>query len=352
MTVHEGKDPYTCDKRDEGGKGCGLGFDTEGKLNSHIGRVHGTKRFVCVVCLSDLEIDDQDGSQVQLEKGFPTHAALQAHVASEHPPTCSECGLRCTSQSALKNHAEVVHGGLDADERKTHICQEPNCGRGFTKKGNLNAHIQISHTGKRFICGEFELRKLKNISDWNGSDACGEALRSKANLEKHIRAVHLGLDPSGKANKNGEKNSIRRSGQTPQVSTLTRLTGLGYEIESGRFIRCLIHDCDHRFVREYDLEIHLQSQHGLADLDIQEMKERRERGALDKLNVPYPCAIRMNGMNEGSSGSAGFLLDGDCSQGGDYDDPWFDDEMEMENIVGGDYMYNGEDVDMIDPCLV
>ena len=377
MTVHEGKDPFTCDKRDERGQECGLGFETEGKLNSHIGRVHGTKRFVCMMCLSDRENHNKDGFQVQLEGGFPTHAALQAHLASEHPPTCPECALKCTSQSALKSHIEVVHGGLDVGERKTYICQEPYCGRGFTKKGNLNAHIQISHTGKRFICGEVELKTLKNVGDWNGSDACGEALRSKANLEKHIRGVHLRLDPLGNAKNDDQQGLVGRSGPIPQASTLTRLTGAGYDTESGRIICCMVQDCNYRFVREYDLEIHLQSQHGLADLDIHELSERREfdnrqilladskttlnheTGALDQSSVQVHDEVGISGARGSFLNGAGLWLGG-YSQGGSGDGPWLYDEMEMEmeDFVDGVYMdnnhgrCNGEDVDMIDPSLV
>ncbi|KAL6715705.1 hypothetical protein ACLMJK_006666 [Lecanora helva] len=199
---------------------------------------------------------------------FPTHAALQAHLVSKHPPTCIECGLQCASQSALKNHVEVIHGDFDINERKIYVCPESECGRAFTKKGNLNAHIQINHNGKRFVCGKADPRTLKKVGDWDGSDACGEALTSKANLEKHIRGVHLGLDSSNKVKKRNKKRPAQRANY---VSTLTKLTGAGYETDNGRIIRCPGRDCDYRFMREHDLEMHLQSQHASADLTIQAM---------------------------------------------------------------------------------
>ena len=273
IIVHEGEDPFVCRTRDEEGRECSAGFDTEGKLNSHIGRVHGEKRFLCTICPPIGDVNDPGISHENREATFSTHAALQAHFASEHPPTCTDCGMQCTSQGALKSHIEVIHGGFDIDERKIHICQEPSCGRGFTKRGNLNAHIQICHIGKRFVCGEIDLKSLNRIGDWDGSDACGEALKSKANLEKHIRGVHLGLEPSGKAKKKDLRSLPR---PLNQVSAITRLTGSGYETDSRRGICCLIQGCSHRFTREYDLEIHLQSQHHLSDFEIQEMLVERD----------------------------------------------------------------------------
>lgn len=279
--VHEGRPLFVCDALNHDGTECGAGFDTEGKLKSHVGRVHGVKTFVCTICLlHGTEIipgqEDRQGHGHGQEYGgahsaFATHAALQAHIASEHPPTCADCGLKCTSQSALKSHVEVIHGAFGVDERKIYACPEADCGRAFTKRGNLNAHIQISHVGKRFVCGVVDVQTLNHIESWDGSNGCGEASTSKRNLERHIRTAHLGLGPIGQVRKQERDGSLGLSVQRDQVSALMRLTGSGYEDESGRNIACLIQGCEHRFYRNYDLDIHLQSRHGLADLEIQEM---------------------------------------------------------------------------------
>lgn len=365
MISHEGRDPFVCGKLSEKGQECGAGFDTEGKLNSHIGRIHGTKRFVCTMCSPTHVVNDPALSEEYREASFPSHAALQAHLASEHPPTCAQCGLQCTSQSALKSHVEVIHGGFGIDERRTHICQEPDCGRGFTKKGNLNAHVQISHTGKQFVCGEVDPNVLNNIGDWNGSDACGEALKSKANLEKHIRGVHLGLEPSGKAKKKGRRSLAGRLGLTHQASTLTKLTGYG--TDGKRVIFCLVQGCNHRFIRDYDLEIHLQSQHGLADFEIQDMLKPEPQGFSDT-TAEHVIEARDNfTLQQGDDGEtdgiketneteiphgADSWLGAYSSLGGTSGDTFSYDGMDIQDLSHGNYAIDGGDVDMIDPNLL
>ena len=274
-TIHEGRDPYVCQAVSSEGKACGAGFGTEGKLKSHVGRVHGVKTYMCTTCSPANEGDFGNEFQGGREAVFPTHAELQAHLATEHPPTCTECGLKCTSYSALKSHSEVLHGGFDLDQRRTHICPEPECGRGFTKKGNLNAHVQISHNGKRFICGSIDPMTLNNVGEWDGSDACGEPSTSKANLERHIRIVHLGWPAQNTSQKKKKALLSGTLAHRDRASILTRLTGAGYDTESGREIVCLVQGCSYRFLREYDLEIHLQSRHGLADRDIQDVVMER-----------------------------------------------------------------------------
>lgn len=272
IMIHEGRDPFVCEAIANNGIMCGAGFDTESKLTSHVSRAHKTKTYLCAICTTQDEQKDQDTSSQNLEAVFPTHAELQAHINSVHPPTCTECGLKCTSRSALKNHLEVIHGGFDIDERRTHLCSEPDCGRGFTKRGNLNAHIQVDHAGKRFICGKVDPKILNDVAGWDGSDACGEACKSKRTLERHVRSVHVGLESDNKIKTKKTRGSAKRSTSNTDALTLTRLTGAGYEAESGRNIPCSVEDCDHRFMRWYDFEIHLQTWHGMADSEIQDLQ--------------------------------------------------------------------------------
>ena len=330
---------------------------------------------MCTICSSNAGNKISEKLPEQQERVYQTHAALQAHITNHHPPTCAECTLQCSSQSALKSHMEVVHGGFDIDERRVHICQEPGCGRGFTKKGNLNAHVQIDHTGKRFICGKAGTNTLRKIGEWNGSDACGEAFRSKANLEKHIRGVHLGLGHSGRIMKRETQGFAGELDHTPQVSTLTRLTGAGYETESGRVIGCLVQHCSHRFRREYDLEIHLQSQHGLADFEIQDLLVEDEfdkqpalhkssyaatkqcAGALSGFSLPQNEEIEMYDIDEGPGDGVDSWRKSVSSLGGIGSDPWPYDAMGVQSIVHGyhwDDIYQRPregDVDMVDPTL-
>ena len=382
LTIHEGKDPFVCTALDETGQECRAGFDTEGRLNSHVGRVHGSRRFVCNICSQgdkestiDVCVIDKSGETV-----FPTYASLQAHLASEHPPTCPECGLQCTTQNALKSHLEVIHGGFDIDERRIHICQESNCGRGFTKKGNLNTHIQISHAMKRFICGEVDQMKLNNIGGWDGSDACHEAFKSKANLEKHIRAKHLGLRTASKAHKQNRIKSYEKSNQGYQTSALTRLTGVGYGSENGRNIACLVQGCDYRFAREYDHEIHLQSRHGLADLEIQNLLLENENSSQPPWQETSSLVIEQSWTNShrihadpddgmdvdhgneayemGVMNNAGPWTNGSFWQRGSGGDTYSDEQLQAQFLASNDLAdsrcgkSSTESVPMIDPSLL
>jgi len=379
IIVHEGTSPFVCEVLNHDGTNCGAGFDSEAKLKSHAGRVHRARTFLCTMCsLQEAEVKEEhdyreDGSM------FATHAALQAHIASEHPPTCADCGLKCTSQSALKSHVEVIHGGLGIDERRIHFCPEADCGRAFTKKGNLNAHIQISHVGKRFVCGVVDVRTLKNVEDWDGSDACGEASTTKRNLERHIRTVHLGLGPIGKTRKKEKRGPLEQPALKNQVSAFTRLTGSGYEDESGRNIACLIQGCDHRFYRDYDLEIHLQSRHGLADLEIQEMlmggnvygrpsfqgppvfATKEDVEAEKAFDMQFSSDVAMKDADESLEGVA--LRGGDSWLGGQSYQTSSRSGEDLRSELGMQQMVNrshewandgggaSHDVDMIDPSL-
>ena len=245
-------------------------------LKAHKERVHGSKRFYCVECsTAGTENDAALGQEVE-RKGFSTYAALQAHIDSVHPPTCLDCGLRCASNRELKVHVEVQHGPLDLDERRTHACPENDCGRTFTKKGNLTIHIQTVHGGKRFVCGSIDLSTLHKIGTWDGSDACGRVFKSKLSLEEHIRTAHLGLDHARK-----KESKDTDTSQTKVTSSLLWLTGSGYEKESGRHIACLLGYCHYRFVREIDLESHLELHHGMARTSIPGLR-RAGRSRVDR----------------------------------------------------------------------
>lgn len=276
--VHEGKSPFICQEQDGDGETCGAGFDTAGKLKSHEARLHGSRRFWCTVCSPNgPEMAEESGEKEIEGAAFSTYADLQAHIGIKHPPTCLECGRRCASQRELKKHIEVKHGSQAMDERRTHICPKPGCGRGFTKKNNLTVHIQTVHGQKRFVCGAVDPSNLKKVGDWDGAGACGTSFTSKSNLEEHIRIAHLGLKRTQKRKRTTGEDDIVETGPPAKkapISSLLRLTGSGYENESGRYIPCLLPSCPYRFMRMYDLSIHLSHRHGLLDVEIQSLLSR------------------------------------------------------------------------------
>lgn len=278
--VHEGKSPFICLAQDEDGEICGAGFESAGKLRSHEARLHGSKRFWCTVCSSNgPEMAEESGEQEIEGAAFSTYADLQAHIRIKHPPTCLECGRRCASQRELKKHIEAKHSSQSMEERRRHLCPKPGCGRGFTKKNNLTVHIQTVHGEKRFVCGAVSPRKLNKVGHWDGAGACGTSFTSKSNLEEHIRIAHLGLQRTQKRKCTTEEDDMADTRPPPKkahISSLLRLTGSGYENESGRYIPCLLPGCSYRFMRVHDLSVHLSHRHGLVDVEIQSLFSRAD----------------------------------------------------------------------------
>jgi hypothetical protein len=85
----------------------------------------------------------------------------------------------------------------------------------------------------------------------------------------------MGLEPTRKRKAQGNKKSEYRAGESVKgSSTIAKLTGVGYE--ESRHIPCLYPSCPNRFIRQYDLEIHMKSKHGLTDGEVVELLVEKE----------------------------------------------------------------------------
>ncbi|KAL8736619.1 MAG: hypothetical protein Q9181_002317 [Wetmoreana brouardii] len=350
LTVHEGRKPYSCELRDADDNVCGQGFETVGKLRAHEGRVHGGKRFWCSICAKDSSRKDEAFQKASNwdEAGFSTYAQLQEHIKIDHPPKCNICGLACSSQRELKNHVELQHTTPNTDERKTHLCPEPNCGRTFTKKWNLNVHIQSTHQSKKYVCGEVSLGTLNRVEGWDGLNACGRALSTKGSLESHIRTAHMDM---------GRRRSKNRKRQTsdPTEQNLIKLTGAGYKEDSGRHIGCLLQDCQFRFGRAYDLQVHLLSHHCLSEDDAKRLVDTA--GPNGNFLSPYysgfsddlmhdidpknwhmmdPEDHRNIGEEDITDGGHFWIWDDQADADEQGDDGWYHEQMEMRMLIDGD----------------
>lgn len=256
-----------------------MAFDTAGHLRAHESRVHTEKRFTCAEC-SHHELSSDNNPEAGATVSFPTYALLQAHIKSVHPPQCPNCSITCSTSRELRRHLEVAHGDVTLEERKLFPCSYPGCDRSFTKKGNLTVHIRTVHEGeKRFVCGETDLSASKKVLGWTGEDGCGKRYGSKLALEEHIRTAHLGFQ-NAKAERrqrlgHGGKGQQHQNATQPGLSALAALTGEGYAEESGRHITCLIESCPHRFLRNYDLWIHMGSKHNSSEEEIRDLFMQR-----------------------------------------------------------------------------
>ncbi|MCJ1292344.1 Strongly-conserved Zn-finger binding protein (TFIIIA) [Xylographa carneopallida] len=380
-SVHERTNRFVCEETDDAGRICEHAFDTAIKLKNHKNRIHMREKFQCTICKDSSSVPADGDSQI-LSLGFLTYNALMAHNKEVHPPICSYCGLQCATNNSLKTHLEIQHGALQLSDRKIHFCMETGCGRGFTKRGNLLVHIRTVHGNQRaFVCGTTDLSSINKAEGWQGADACGRAFTTKANLVEHICTAHLGLD-------HARKGKASLSKKKPKASTVGRLSGTAYDEEAHRDISCLLSDCDFRFGREYDLEIHMQSKHGLADFEIQILRAGRdghgrstsgytlasERDDADMeaeraLDEQFGMATMNEGtdeeererdlaeaLDEAAARGGQFWLRGPFDDGNMRDD-WDAEEQDMRRPIGDgdeDEMDENDDGDemVIDPALL
>ncbi|KAF2205918.1 hypothetical protein GQ43DRAFT_384947 [Delitschia confertaspora ATCC 74209] len=274
---HLDMNPYACTHTDPTtGQPCTAAYSKEGALRKHIANLHSGNRYTCNICTPDETLAFKDGpmSPASEPVGFPTYSALQAHISEVHPPMCNECHKKFATIATLRAHIEIIHEAPPGGN-PSFPCPEPGCERSFTKRGNLNVHVQSVHQKvKRFICGECDLSKssVPQIKEWNGNTACGQAFGAKCTLEQHIQTQHLSIKLNKKHIRQAKKQGRRRA---PAPSALAMLTGVGYD--EGRDVACLIPGCEHRYQRDYELRLHLRgATHGLSEDQIEEMIAERD----------------------------------------------------------------------------
>lgn len=285
-SVHLNEKAFRCTHIEDGtmDEECGESFSNPRQLKAHQARCHSGARYFCQICAppgDDENMMDEGDENLSLQApqvGFSSYAELQTHIKIVHPPTCGTCGKACETNRALMAHMDIEHSSLT--DRQRFECTEPGCGRKFTKAGNMKVHIQTVHAKtKKFICGQFDLTKSKKVEGWQGP-GCGYSFGTKANLEEHVRTQHLNLPGTSRPNqKNTSKKASRL--QSPALkktddATASLLTGYGYEKD--RPIACLEPCCPHRFMRNVDLENHMDTSHQWNIDDIEDaMREREAR---------------------------------------------------------------------------
>ncbi|RDL40546.1 uncharacterized protein BP5553_00525 [Venustampulla echinocandica] len=244
--------PFPCTYIDPVTKvACNAGFDGAVGLRKHEERVHATPGFACTAC-PVLGSFNPDGSQKLL--GFATKAQLQTHIRKEHA-NCMFCDLKCSSQRELQSHIESQHSGKSLDERKTVRCTYIGCDSTFTKKSNLAVHVRSIHNGERYICGTLDISSNPELAAFAAESGCGKDFVSKANLEGHIRNFHLRM--AGNTSASLHKTRTPK----PKPSAIDELMGNSYAADPKRNIPCLAPTCLHKFIRDYDLQVHMRTAH-------------------------------------------------------------------------------------------
>jgi hypothetical protein len=356
---HIGMAPYPCDHVDPiTFEACNAAYDGATALNAHKARVHGPLAFFCILCTTGETHDD--GTPIHV--GFTTNSALQSHVKKEHP-ICTFCALKFASQSSLKSHITSQHSGTTLEERKNVVCTEPSCGKRFTKASNLDIHKRTDHWGERFICGTFGVGNLGEIQDFFNKVGCGRDFTSKASLIDHIRIAHLGLPSKINASrpdrtsimdvdmddyKDGEHTKPaprkKKHGKT-KISAIDELLGNSYDADPYRKTICPVTSCPRKFIRDYDLQVHLRIAHPPSTLNAipdrvacsgmsrfaqsstHESGDRAEVNAIyDQVNIDWHLQ---------SGGNFWFCADEETEES-QYPDLWIRDELEMRSLIGHD----------------
>jgi general transcription factor IIIA len=353
--------PFQCTHIDPiTGVACNAGFDGGSGLRKHEDRVHGMPRYFCPECVIPGSMG-ADGSALNI--GFTTEAQLQAHIKKEHA-NCPFCDRRCASQSALEKHIESQHSGTTLAQRKNIPCTYLGCAKTFTKKSNLTVHIRTAHIGERYICGTFDVCNIPDLAPFDTSNGCGKDFVSKANLEDHVRTAHLGLpsvinakrkrsipvpdDDDDEYNPAGTSRKRRKGKKIfEQPSAFDELTGAVYDDDERRTIPCTVPGCRHKFMREYDLEVHLRTkQHNppatsanmesntasMADQAFLSRGLIEEDGAEANLGGMYSPAFTDWEMQEQALAGGPFWVGADA-MAGSLPDQWAQDEMDMRRLI-------------------
>ena len=138
------------------------------------------------------EFEEQYSTQKQGQETFKTEDSLKCdlcdyltdekyllsrHVKNVHSEikafVCDKCDFKTTYKYGLKKHEKVVH-----NDYKPHKCTYPNCSfKGTANKANLDIHIRAVHLKiKDHVC-----------------DICGYATVDKHTLLSHKKGVHDGI---------------------------------------------------------------------------------------------------------------------------------------------------------------
>ncbi|KAH7704194.1 zinc finger protein [Aphelenchoides avenae] len=151
--IHSGEKPYECAI-------CGERFRFYSNVRTHMASRHGSeegKTHACTDC------DFRTAFSESLARHRRTHTG-------EKPYKCEVCGAAYRQYSNIQEHMRKHTG------EKPYKCQR--CDKTFTSSGALATHVKTHSGEKPYAC-----------------DFCKHRSAMKANLQRHVEAMHEGVKP-------------------------------------------------------------------------------------------------------------------------------------------------------------
>ncbi|KAK5897886.1 hypothetical protein CgunFtcFv8_015350 [Champsocephalus gunnari] len=224
---------------------CKAVFTKSWRLDAHLCKHTGLKPFTCEEC------DKSFSARYQLSRHQRNHSGEKPHKC-----LADECSKGFGTYTSMKNHMARVHQHKD----RLYRCDHKGCGKDFSKKNQLKAHLD-EHLGYLpFPCTvsgctrEFlSLRKLKHHEKVHEgypceNEACPFQGKTWTEYMKHRKEHKVKVHC-------GECNKLFYNAWFKQQHELR------VHSEDKRMLSCNRNGCDKTFTRRFNLDSHVLGEH-------------------------------------------------------------------------------------------